>query len=263
MFSTFTRSNYDGVKAEHQDNVLDILQRAGVAVTWLDNDADCKEVCQNVPTVNVTALALPEFCHDGECLDNILLPQLQKILDTPSDKDEIVILHTIGSHGPTYYQRYTEKERIFTPTCDTNAIHQCSREQLVNTYDNTIVYVDQFLDKVIALLASRDDLESVLLYVSDHGESLGENGMYLHSAPYSIAPKEQTQVPMIMWFSKMFRQNEGIDFQCLENRAKNEQFSHDNYFSTVFGLMDMSHVSETYQGEMDILAACKKGAQAQ
>lgn len=259
MFSTFDRTNYDAVKAEHQDNLLDVLQRAGVNVHWLDNDMGCKGVCKNVPNQDITVLNLPEYCKDGECLDNILLTKFDEILNG-SDKDTLLVLHTIGSHGPTYYERYSPEYRVFTPTCDTNAINQCSREQLINTYDNTILYADQFIDQVIKKLEKRDDLESAVLYVSDHGESLGENGVYMHSAPYAIAPAEQTHVPMIMWFSKSFRQNEGIDFACLAANAKNNTYSHDNYYSTVFGLMDMSYVSDTYRQEMDILAACKKSA---
>lgn len=261
MFSTFDRKDYDAVKAEHQDNLLDILQRAGVSINWLDNDSGCKGVCNNVPSLDVTALNLPEYCHNGECLDNILLPQLEKILadNQHNNKDQLVILHTIGSHGPTYYERYTQNERKFTPTCDTNEINKYSNEQLVNTYDNTIVYIDQFIDKVIKQLAPHDELESAVFYVSDHGESLGENGVYLHSAPYAIAPAEQTHVPMVMWFSSSFRKNEGVDFDCLKQQASKNQYSHDNYFSTVFGLMDMNETdSETYRKEMDILAACKK-----
>lgn len=257
MFSTFDRTDYDAAKAARQDNLLDILQRAGVDITWLDNDMGCKGVCDRVASVDITALNLADYCHNGECLDNILLTQFDNVLNN-STKDTILVLHTIGSHGPTYHERYTDKERLFIPTCDTNEINKCSQEQLVNTYDNTIVYADQFIDQVISKLEHRDDLESTVFYLSDHGESLGENGVYLHSAPYAIAPKEQISVPMIMWFSKTFRQNEGIDFQCLAKNAAEKTYSHDNLFSTVFGLMDMSDVSETYRKNMDILADCKK-----
>lgn len=258
MFSNMNRTSYNEARAERQDNLLDILHRAGVDITWLDNDTGCKGVCKNVATVDLTALNLPEFCRNGECLDDILLPAFDELLNKESSRDTVVILHTMGSHGPTYYERYTDQDRTFTPTCDTNEINKCSKEQLVNTYDNTIVYIDRFIDQVIGRLEKRNDLESVLLYVSDHGESLGEKGMYLHGAPYGIAPKEQTQVPMIMWFSKAFRQNEGVDFQCLADNARKNTYSHDHYFSTVFGLMDMSlTASETYRQDMDILAPCR------
>ena len=259
MFSNMNRVGYNDARAARQDNLLDILQRAGVDISWLDNDTGCKGVCKNVAaTVDLTALNLPEFCRNGECLDDILLPAFDEILNKESGKDTLVVLHTMGSHGPTYYERYTAEDRTFTPTCDTNEINRCSKEQLVNTYDNTIVYVDRFIDRVIGRLEKRDDLESAVLYVSDHGESLGENGVYLHGTPYGIATKEQTQVPMIMWFSKAFRQNEGVDFQCLADNARKNTYSHDNYFSTVFGMMDMAlALSETYRQDMDILAPCR------
>lgn len=256
MFSTFDRTDYDEIKAEHQDNLLDIVQRAGVEVTWLENDSGCKGVCGKVPNTDVTSLNLPEYCRNGECLDNILLTKFDEALNK-NDKDAVLILHTIGSHGPTYYERYTEAERKFTPTCDTNEIDKCARATLVNTYDNTVLYVDQFIDKVIRKLENRDDLESAVYYVSDHGESLGENGMYLHAAPYAIAPSGQTHIPMVMWFSKAFRQHGGIDFQCLKQKAAENEYSHDHYFSTVLGLMDISN-SQTYRKEMDILAACRR-----
>lgn len=258
MFSNMNRVGYNDARAARQDNLLDILQRAGVDITWLDNDTGCKGVCKNVATVDLTALNLPEFCRDGECLDDILLPAFDEILNRESGKDTLVVLHTMGSHGPTYYERYTDQDRTFTPTCDTNEINRCSKEQLVNTYDNTIVYVDRFIDRVIGRLEKRDDLESAVLYVSDHGESLGENGVYLHGTPYGIATKEQTRVPMVMWFSKAFRQNEGVDFQCLADHARKNTYSHDHYFSTVFGMMDMAlPLSETYRQDMDILAPCR------
>ncbi len=257
MFSTMDKDNYSSDKAELQDNLLDVLQRAGIEIMWLDNDSGCKGVCKRVPNIDVTALNLAKYCRNGECLDNILLEKFDEVVNA-SNKDIVVVLHTIGSHGPTYHERYPAEYRRFTPTCDTNEINKCSNQELVNTYDNGILYIDQFIDKVITKLEQRNNVESAVLYVSDHGESLGENGVYLHSAPYAIAPKEQTQVPMIMWFSSAFRQDEGIDFDCLRRNAKQQKYSHDNFYSTVFGLMDMSLVSDTYRPEKDILATCKK-----
>lgn len=233
MFSTMDRTDFDATKADKQDNLLDILQRAGVDVTWLDNDSGCKGVCDRVKNMNVTELNLPEYCNNGECLDNILLPELDKLVQTSksSNKDTLVVLHTISSYDPTYNKRYSPEYRQFTPTCDTNEINKCSNGELVNTYDNGILYIDQFIDKVIGKLELRDDLESAVFYISDHGESLGEEGMYLHAAPYAIAPSTQTHVPMVMWFSKMFRQNEGVDYKCLAQNAANNAYSQGNFFS--------------------------------
>ncbi len=125
------------------------------------------------------------------------------------------MLHTIGSHGPTYYNRYPAAFRKFTPTCDTNEIQGCTREQLTNTYDNTILYVDYVVDKAIKLLQSKQDkFTTSLVYLSDHGESLGEDGVYLHGLPYSIAPDTQKHVPMALWLSADYQQRYGISAHC-------------------------------------------------
>ncbi len=257
MFSGMGRDGYDAVKASHQDNILDVLQRAGVEVIWLDNDSGCKGVCERVLNKDITATNDPQYCKDGECLDNILLSYIDDVIKK-THKDTVLVLHTIGSHGPTYYERYSEQYRRFTPTCDTNEIQKCSNEQLVNTYNNGILYIDQFLDKVIAKIEAHPELEAAVYYLSDHGESLGENGVYLHGTPYAIAPEQQTRIPMIMWFSDRFRQNENIDFDCLERNAQQQSYSHDNLYSTLFGLMDMNPNTSVYKKELDIITQCKK-----
>lgn len=257
MFSSLNRSDYDAVQANHQDNLLDTVQHAGVKVQWIENDAGCKDVCNRVPTINTVDLQVPEYCTDGECLDNIMLPELEKALANAS-QDTVIVLHTIGSHGPTYFERYTEKERQFTPTCDTKEINQCSQAELINTYDNGVLYIDQFLDKVIAQLEAYSNLKTSMLYLSDHGESLGENNMYLHATPYAIAPKEQTQVPMVMWFSPKWVENKKVDLTCLRQNA-NRPYSHDNFFHSALSLMDMKMASvKAYNKDLDILATCRK-----
>ncbi|SQJ30402.1 Phosphoethanolamine transferase EptA specific for the 1 phosphate group of core-lipid A [Salmonella enterica subsp. enterica] len=118
--------------------------------------------------------------------------------------DGVIVLHTIGSHGPTYYNRYPPQFKKFTPTCDTNEIQNCSQQQLINTYDNTVLYVDYIVDKAINLLKSHQDkFTTSLVYLSDHGESLGENGVYLHGLPYSIAPDTQNMSRCSFGFLKI------------------------------------------------------------
>ncbi|AUI66889.1 MULTISPECIES: phosphoethanolamine transferase [Glaesserella] len=258
MFSALTQDEFSNAKAYKQDNLLDILQCAGMDVMWLNNNSDCKGVCERVPTKNIIELNLPEFCRDGECLDNILLPEIEKALKESTNKDIVIVAHTMGSHGPTYYERYTDKEKVFTPTCDTNEINRCSNEELINTYDNGIVYLDQFLNNIISMLESHEKWESTLFYVSDHGESLGENGLYLHGAPYSIAPEYQTKVPMIMWFSKEWVKNEPFDLNCVRKNAKTKTYSHDNFFHSVIGTTDLNLSLSTYRKDLDILGQCRK-----
>ncbi|VEC76227.1 Phosphoethanolamine transferase EptA specific for the 1 phosphate group of core-lipid A [Raoultella ornithinolytica] len=233
MFSNMPRAHYDEELAHHQEGVLDILQRAGIRVLWNDNDGGCKGACDRVPHQNVTDLNLTGQCIDGECYDEVLFHNLESYIDN-LQQDGIIVLHTIGSHGPTYYNRYPAEFKKFTPTCDTNEIQSCTQQQLTNTYDNTILYIDYIVDKAIKLLQSKQDkFTTSLVYLSDHGESLGENGVYLHGLPWSIAPETQKHVPMLLWLSEDYQQRYGVSSQCLQQRAKTDPYSQDNLFSTL------------------------------
>lgn len=255
MFSNMPRAHYDEELAHHQEGVLDILQRAGVQVLWNDNDGGCKGACDRVPHQNVTELHLSGQCIDGECYDEVLFHNLDSYIDNLK-QDGIIVLHTIGSHGPTYYNRYPAEFKKFTPTCDTNEIQSCTQQQLTNTYDNTILYVDYVVDKAIKLLQSKQDkFTTSLVYLSDHGESLGEDGVYLHGLPYSIAPDTQKHVPMLLWLSPDYQQRYGVSSQCLQQQAKTKDYSQDNLFSTLLGLLGVS--THEYQAADDILTPCR------
>lgn len=255
MFSNMPRAHYDEELAHHQEGVLDILQRAGIRVLWNDNDGGCKGACDRVPHQNVTDLNLTGQCIEGECYDEVLFHNLESYIDN-LQQDGIIVLHTIGSHGPTYYNRYPAEFRKFTPTCDTNEIQSCSQQQLTNTYDNTILYIDYVVDKAIKLLQSKQDkFTTSLVYLSDHGESLGEDGVYLHGLPWSIAPETQKHVPMLLWLSQDYQQRYGVSSQCLQQRAKTDPYSQDKLFSTLLGLLGVD--THEYQATDDILTPCR------
>lgn len=257
MFSSMTQKTYEPIAALHQDNLMDVLQYAGIQTRWIENNSSCKGVCQHIPTIDVMSLNLPEFCTNGHCLDNIMLPQIDKALANDGN-DVVLVLHTLGNHGPTYYERYTKNERLFTPTCDTKEINSCSQGELVNTYDNGVVYVDQFIDKVIANLQKYPNAKTSVLYAADHGESLGENGFYLHGAPLAIAPKEQTSIPMILWVSDTWAKHSPYDLKCVANQKSNP-YSHDNFFHTALAMTDIDLTSvKQYDEKLDILANCKR-----
>ncbi|EKQ7195416.1 phosphoethanolamine transferase EptA [Klebsiella oxytoca] len=256
MFSNMPRAHYDEELAHHQEGVLDILQRAGIKVQWNDNDGGCKGACDRVPHENVTDLKLSGQCIDGECYDEVLFHNLDSYIDN-LQQDGIIVLHTIGSHGPTYYNRYPAQFKQFTPTCDTNEIQSCTQQHLTNTYDNTILYVDYVVDKAIKLLQSKQDkFTTSLVYLSDHGESLGEDGVYLHGLPWSIAPDTQKHVPMLLWLSADYQQRYGVSSQCLQQKAKTQTYSQDNLFSTLLGLLGVS--THEYQATDDILTPCRE-----
>ncbi|EGD17047.1 sulfatase-like hydrolase/transferase, partial [Xanthomonas hortorum] len=103
----------------------------------------------------------------------------------------------------------------FKPVCKTADLGSCSRQDIVNAYDNSIGYTDHFLNQAIHTLRGLQDYDTAMIYVSD--QSLGEKGLYLHGVPYAIAPKEQTHVPMVMWFSPEFARDRGLDETCLRH----------------------------------------------
>lgn len=220
MFSDMPREHYKEELAQHQEGVLDIIQRAGINVLWNDNDGGCKGVCDRVPHQNITALNLPGQCINGECYDEVLFHGLEEYINN-LQSDGLIVLHTIGSHGPTYYNRYPPQFRKFTPTCDTNEIQTCTKEQLVNTYDNTLVYVDYIVDKAINLLKEHQDkFTTSLVYLSDHGESLGENGIYLHGLPYAIARIAKNRCRCCCGYRRIIKNGIRLTRTACKNRRK-------------------------------------------
>jgi len=255
MFSPWGRRHYDEARIRGSQSLLNVLQHAGVDVMWRDNQSGCKGVCDGVPSEVMGAADDPALCDGERCLDEILLHGLDQRLAEAKKGPQVLVLHQLGNHGPAYYKRYPPAFRRFVPPCDSADLRQCSREQIVNAYDNALLYTDHVLAQLVALLKARQDtLDSALVYVSDHGESLGENNLFLHGLPYAIAPREQTHVPMAMWFSPGFAQDFGIDLQCMRRRAA-EPAQHDHLFHTVLGLLDVQ--TQVQEKEMDLSAACR------
>jgi len=249
MFSYLNRENYSHAKGKNMSNVLDIISRAGVEVLWRDNNSDSKGAADRITFEDYRSNNFNPLCNP-ECRDEGMLSGLQSYIDERPDSNILIVLHTMGSHGPAYYRRYPQAFEVFTPTCQTNQLNECSDEQINNAYDNTIVYADYFLSKVIELLKNNaEDLDTAMFYISDHGESLGENGVYLHGMPYFMAPIEQVHVPAIMWFDKSFAKE--VNTEALEIVA-NEPLSHDNLFHTLLGLMLVE--TEVYDQRLDIMA---------
>ncbi|MEW5782161.1 MAG: phosphoethanolamine--lipid A transferase [Pseudomonadota bacterium] len=249
MFSV----NGSNGKAEGQESLLDVVQRAGVAVLWLDNNSDSKGVALRVPYQDFKSPAVNTVC-DVECRDEGMLVPLQAYIDSHPAGDILIVLHQMGNHGPAYYKRYPPAFERFKPTCQNNDLSQCTAEEIINAYDNALLYTDYFLAKTIELLKRNSDrFETALFYVSDHGESLGEGGTWLHGLPRAIAPKAQLHVPALMWFGGRHHE---VDVAAL--RAKrNQPYSHDHLFHTVLGFFEIE--TAIYRPELDILTGARKG----
>ncbi len=260
IFSPLTREQ-GGDKTPTQENLLDVLQRAGLAVLWLDNQSGCKGVCDRVPNASTQALNLPGLCADGECFDPAMLSGLDERIAALDPvrraRGVVLVLHQMGSHGPAYSRRTPADRKPFMPECTSNTLSACAPEQLINAYDNTIAYTDHFLDQSLQWLqqqAKAGQYDTGLIYLSDHGESLGENGLYLHGVPFAFAPEQQTRVPMVAWLSPALQQRSGVVTDCLRQRAA-EPLSHDHVFHTVLGLMDVS--TRVRDRALDALAPCR------
>jgi lipid A ethanolaminephosphotransferase len=260
MFSHLGRKGYDGGGREHE-NLLDLLQRAGLAVLWLDNQAGCKGLCARVPQaaadrpVGGDAKLLAGLCDGEECLDEALLRGLDgRLAALPAerrDRGVVLVLHQMGSHGPAYYKRSPADRKPFRPECTTSVLQQCERDAVVNAYDNSIAYTDHVLALTIEWLKRQaGGYDASLLYVSDHGESLGENNLYLHGLPYAVAPREQTHVPMLLWLSPQ----RSTQLACLQAQ-RDAVLSHDNLFHTVLGLVGMT--AAEYKPALDLTAGCR------
>lgn len=248
MFSILNRDDYSDAKARSTQNLLDVLTHAKVNVLWRDNNSDSKGVALNVTYEDYKNPNNNPVCDD-ECRDEGMLVGLQEYIDNHKEGDIFIVLHQLGNHGPAYYKRYPESFEKFTPVCATNRVEECSNEEIGNAYDNAILYTDYFLSKVIGLLKENDHaFEAAMVYVADHGESLGENGLYLHGLPYFMAPASQTHIASVMWFGENFQ----IDREMVATRATME-FSQDNLFHTVLGLLEIN--TTVYDKELDILHA--------
>lgn len=265
MFAPVGRRDYDEARIRGQQSLLHVAARAGVDVHWRDNQSGCKGVCDGLPGDTVTPQNAPGLCRDGACLDEGLVADLDARLKqavatgAQGQATHLWVLHMLGNHGPAYHRRVHPAFARFQPACNSNDLRQCTQEQIVNAYDNALLYTDHVLATTIATLkAHAQDVDSAMIYVSDHGESLGEHGLFLHGMPYAIAPDVQTQVPMVAWRSAGLAQAVGMAPECL-NQAWQKQakqpLAHDHLFHTLMGLLDLR--TALYDPAWDMAAECR------
>jgi len=246
MFSRLSRSDYSDRRAKAMDTAIDILHHAKIHLLWKDNNSDSKGVATRIKNyIDVKKFKDPKYCENGECHDMILLKGLQKFVDAQKG-DIFIVLHQKGSHGPAYYKRYPRSFAKFKPECKSNQLEKCTKQEIKNSYDNTILYTDYFLSNVIKFLKQNSKTHATaMLYMADHGESLGEGGIYLHSMPYMIAPEYQKHIGAMMWLSDDFKK-----YRDELEKRKNEKFSQDNLFDSILGIMDVK--TKDYNPKLDV-----------
>lgn len=254
LFSQQGRRAYDEERIRGSESLLHVLSRAGFHVAWLDNQSGCKGVCTGLESWRPDATTVPGLCTGDDCFDEALLEGAKKIAGGPPE-NRVLVLHQLGNHGPAYAKRYPPAFKRFTPVCETSDLGRCSREEIVNAYDNALLYTDHVLAETVGFLKSQQSkYDTAMIYVSDHGESLGENGLFLHGVPHAIAPDTQTQVPMVMWFSPGFASSFSLAADCMRQRAQ-QAASHDNIFHTVLGMLDVT--TAALEPGFDLSAGCK------
>ena len=247
MFSHIHGEDFTISKGNETENLLDVLKHAGTNVLWRDNNSNSKNVALRVEYESFQSKDRNPVC-DIECRDVGMLHGLQEYIDSKKQGDIVIVLHQMGNHGPDYYKRYPATFEKFTPVCRTNLLEDCTKEQITNTYDNAILYTDYFLSETIKLLKKNSDrFETAMFYLSDHGESLGENGVYLHGLPNFMAPENQRKVGAILWFGDSY---DDIDKVALAKKT-DKTYSHDHLFHTVLGLLEVK--SSVYDKSLDIV----------
>ena len=233
---------------------MQLLKRMGTSVAWHDNSTGCKGVCDEEDFLELAGESDEALCDATGCFDEILLKPLAEFVER-TDEDAFVVLHQRGSHGPAYFTTVPEHAKEYLPECRLDVPSGCELDLISNAYDNTILYTDYFLSRLIELLSSYEGARNVaMLYVSDHGESLGENGMYLHGFPYALAPPEQTDVPMLFWAPSSYYENLGVSRECLQSRAAIPT-THDGVFHTLLGMSAVT--ADVYDASLDVLAPCR------
>lgn len=251
MMNRIGRSDYDRERILAEEALPDVLKRAGAEVLWIDNQSGCKGVCAGVPSRRPTAD--DKNCPDGVCYDAVFTSEIARAAaDLKPGSTTVLFLHMYGSHGPAYFKGSPDERKVFRPECTAADLSSCPVEDIRNAYDNSVIETDSVLADAIGVLrkaAEEKGVNTGMLWVSDHGESLGEKGLFLHGAPYMMAPDEQLQVPMVMWFSDAFAETYGVDRAALAERAKKDA-THEHLYSTVLGLLNVE--SKTYRKAFDL-----------
>ena len=138
--------------------------------------------------------------------DELLFTGLRERIESSKKNKVLIVIHTSTSHGPNYASKYPKEFEVYKPVAHNVEEGEKNVAKLVNAYDNTILYTDYLLSNMIDTLRSLKDWKSSMIFISDHGESLGENNMFMHGMPMKLAPKVQYEIPFLVWTSDGYRE---------------------------------------------------------
>lgn len=248
-----SHSSEKGVFNDTYEYLPTFLSRHGVNVIWRSNNWGEPKIKVNE---YATLKQIKTTCPKSTCnYDEGLLFDLKEKISTSlqSYDKTLIVLHQKGSHGPLYSSRYPKNFEVFKPACDSVQLSDCDEIQLINAYDNSILYTDHFISEVIKTLKLFPNISTSMIYLSDHGESLGEGGFYLHGAPNSIAPKQQRNIPFLLWMSDKFVEANNVDES---KKLYLEGISQYNIFHSILG--GLSLTSDIYNEHLDVFAILSK-----
>ena len=177
--------------------------RTGVDVSW--RTSNWGEPPIHVPEYLTNEELGEQYPGENVYYDAILQKGLRQRIESSQKDKVLIVLHTSTSHGPKYANKYPKEFEVYRPVAQNVEEGEKNVGRLVNAYDNTIRYTDYLLDSLITTLRSMSEWHSAMIFISDHGESLGENKMFMHGLPMKLAPKVQYEIPFLVWVSDGFR----------------------------------------------------------
>ena len=202
--ATYTTAGVKAIIDHKPTNTLyeilpNYLYRNGVDVVW--RTSNWGEPPLHISHIEKVKDLKTKYPNANEEYDGILFEGLSEVIASSDKSKMLIVIHTSTSHGPTYFKKYPKEFERFTPVCTTVEMSEANTEELINAYDNSILYTDYLIHTAIEQLRELEGWRATLLFVSDHGESLGENNLYMHGMPKSMAPREQFEIPFIVWTS--------------------------------------------------------------
>jgi len=206
--ATYTTAGTKAIlEPKNTDDLYELLPnyayRTGVDVSWrTSNWGEPPIHIDEYLTDTDLATRYPEEDDD---YDGILFAGLRQRIESSKKNKVLIVLHTSTSHGPNYASKYPKAFEVYKPVAKNVEEGEKNVDMLVNAYDNTIRYTDFLLDSLINTLRTMTEWRSAMIFISDHGESLGENKMFMHGLPMKLAPKVQYEIPFLVWVSDGFR----------------------------------------------------------